>query len=172
MSHQIVEESHFFLYSICLGFAISFLYDIIRLIRNLIPHNSFFISLEDILFWIFSSCTQFLLLYKLNNGMVRWYSIAGALLGMVFYIKSIGQYMVAFMSKLIRKTLHIVYHIFITIISPIKLILQKIKPVFMRIIQIFKKRRKKVKNKLTGRLNRVKISLCKRNNPKDKEVQL
>ena len=91
MSHQIVEESNFFLYSVCMGFIISFIYDMIRLVRNLIPHNSFFISIEDILFWIFTSLVQFLLLYKVNNGMIRWYSIAGALLGMMLYIKSVGQ---------------------------------------------------------------------------------
>lgn len=172
MSQQIVEESNFFLYSVCMGFVISFIYDIIRLFRNLVPHNSFFISIEDILFWIFTSIVQFLLLYKVNNGMVRWYSIAGALLGMILYIKSMGQYMVSFMSYFIKKILHVVYRIFLFVISPIKLLLQKINPVFMRIVQNFKKTKKKVKNKLTGNLNRVKISLCKRNNPKDNEVEL
>ena len=101
MSHQIVEESNFFLYSVCMGFIISFIYDMIRLVRNLIPHNSFFISIEDILFWIFTSLVQFLLLYKVNNGMIRWYSIAGALLGMMLYIKSVGQYMVSYVSHFI-----------------------------------------------------------------------
>lgn len=172
MSHQIVEESNFFLYSVCMGFIISFIYDMIRLVRNLIPHNSFFISIEDILFWIFTSLVQFLLLYKVNNGMIRWYSIAGALLGMMLYIKSVGQYMVSYVSHFIKKILHVVRRILVFVISPLKLLLEKTKPVFMRIVQNFKKSKKKVKNKLTGKLNRVKISLCKRNNPKDKEVEL
>lgn len=172
MSHQIVEESNFFLYSICVGFLISFIYDIIRLIRSLVPHNSFFISLEDVLFWLFTSCVQFLLLYKLNNGMVRWYSIAGALFGMVLYIKSLGQYMVSFLSGIIKKILHIVKRIFTIVISPFKMITQKAKPVFMRIEQILKKNKKKGKKKLTDGLNKVKISLYKRNNHGDEEVEL
>ena len=172
MSYQIVEESHFFLYSLCLGFVISFIYDILRLIRNLIPHHWFFIALEDIFFWIFTSIVQFLLLYKVNNGMIRWYSIAAALLGMVLYIKSLGQYMVAYMSFFIRKILHIGQQIFLNVISPITWLIQKAKPVFMRFVQKWTKRQKKVKNKLTGKINRVKITLHKRIGYKDKEVEL
>ena len=172
MSYQIVEESHFFLYSLCLGFVISFIYDIIRLIRNLIPHHWFFISLEDILFWIFTSIVQFLLLYKVNNGMIRWYSIAAALLGMVLYIKSLGQYMVAYMSHFIRKILHIGQQIFLCAISPIKWLVQKIKPVFMRFVQKCTISQKKTKNKLTGKINRVKITLHRKTRRKDKEVEL
>ena len=172
MSYQIVEESNFFLYSLCLGFIISFIYDIIRLIRNLIPHHWFFISLEDILFWIFTSIVQFLLLYKVNNGMIRWYSIAAALLGMVLYIKSLGQYMVPYMSYFIRQILHIGQHIFLIVISPIKCLVQKAKPVFMRIVQKWMGSQKKVKNKLTGKLNRVKITLHEKNRRKNKEVDL
>ena len=127
---------------------------------------------EDIVFWIFTSFVQFLLLYKMNNGMIRWYSIAGALLGMIIYIKSLGQYMVSFLTYIIKKILHVGQHIFIIVISPIRLFLEETKPVFMRIVQKFSKRAKKGKNKLTGRLNGVRISLYKRNNPKDKEVEL
>ena len=172
MSYQIVEESNFFLYSLCLGFIISFIYDMIRLIRNLIPHNAFFIALEDILFWVFTSIVQFLLLYKVNNGMIRWYSIAAALLGMVLYIKSLGQYMVAYLSYFIRKILHIGQHIFIYVISPIKWLVQKAKPVFMRFVQKCEHNQKKAKNKLTGKLNRVKITLHTKIRHRDKEVDL
>ena len=80
--------------------------------------------------------------------------------------------MVSYMSHFIKKILHVVRRILVFAISPLKSLLEKTKPVFMRIVQKFKKSKKKAKNKLTGRLNRVKISLCKRNNPKDKEVEL
>jgi len=172
MSHQIVEESTFFLYSVCMGIIITFIYDLIRLLREMIPHNTFFISIEDILFWIFTCFAQFMLLYKVNNGMVRWYSIAGAFFGMIIYKKSIGQYMVVILSKIIRKTLHVALRIFMYVISPIRWIVRKTKPVFMRIAQNYRLKRKKAKNKLTDKVNGVKISLCKRKYQQDEEVEL
>ncbi|MBR1691355.1 MAG: spore cortex biosynthesis protein YabQ [Lachnospiraceae bacterium] len=155
-----------------MGIVITFIYDLIRLLREIIPHNTFFISIEDILFWIFTCCAQFLLLYKVNNGMVRWYSIAGAFLGMILYKKSIGQYMVVFLSQIIRKILHIVLRIFIYVISPIRWLIRKTKPVFMRIAQNFLKRPKNAKNKLTDKVNGFKISLYKRKYSQDEEVEL
>ena len=172
MSHQIVEESNFFLYSVCMGIIITFIYDLIRVLRKIIPHNTFFVSLEDMLFWFFTACAQFLLLYKVNNGMVRWYSIAGALLGMILYKKSIGQYMVVVLSKIIQKILHIALRLFMYVISPIRWMIRKIKPVFMRIAQNYREKGKIAKNKLTGNINRTKMSLYKQKNPQDEEVEL
>ena len=172
MSHQIVEESTFFLYSVCMGIIITFIYDLIRVLREIIPHNTFFVSLEDILFWIFTCFAQFVLLYEVNNGMVRWYSIAGAFFGMILYKKSLGQYMVVFLSKIIRKTLYIALRIFMFVISPIRWIVRKTKPVFMRIAQNYLRKSKKAKNELTDKVNGVKISLCKHKHQQDNEVEL
>lgn len=171
MSHQIVEESNFFLYSVCMGIIITFIYDWIRLLREMIPHNTFFVSIEDLLFWFFTSCAQFFLLYKMNNGMVRWYSIAGAFIGMILYKKSIGQYMVVVCSKMIRKTLHVVHRLFMYAISPIRWLLRKTNPVFMRIAQKIRNTQKIAKNKLTHAMIGSKISLYKKK-PQDEEVEL
>ncbi|MBO6015768.1 MAG: spore cortex biosynthesis protein YabQ [Lachnospiraceae bacterium] len=172
MSRQIVEEFTFLWYSVCMGIVITFFYDMIRLFRELIPHKKWMVSAEDTLFWIITCAAQFMLLYKVNNGILRWYSIAGAFLGMILYKKTIGLYMVVFLSKLIRKTLHIVLRIFMYVFSPIRWIVRKAKPVFMRIAQNFRSRQKNAKNKLTAQVGKVKISLCKHNNPKDGEVEL
>lgn len=167
-----MEESRFFLYSVCMGLIITFIYDFIRLARAVIVHSNFFITLEDIIFWIFTSCALFLMLHKVNNGMLRWFTIAGALLGMVMYRKSLGQYMVVFLTSVIKKIQHLVLQIFTFIFSPIRWLLLKIKPVFMRITQKSRMRGKKARNRLTAYRKRVKISLCKHKNRDGGEVEL
>lgn len=167
-----MEESNFFLYSVCMGIIITFIYDLIRVFREIVPHNAFFVSIEDMLFWFFTSCAQFILLYKMNNGMVRWYSIAGALIGMILYKKSFGQYIVVILSRLIKKIQHIVLRLFMYAISPIRWLLRKIKPVFMRIAQNFRRKQKIAKNKLTDMINRSKMSLYKQKKTQDDEVEL
>lgn len=172
MSSEILKEVYFLLYSVCMGIMITFVYDIFRLLRAVIPHKNFFIAFEDIVFWFFTSISLFLMLYKVNNGAVRWFSIAGALLGMVIYRKSLGQYMVVFLSNIIKKILHIVKRVFGIVFSPIRMLARKLKPVFMRITQNSKESTKNAKNKLTDLLKGVKISLCKRKKPNDGEVDL
>ena len=53
MSSQIVEETLFLYHAVLLGVFVAVIYDVIRIFRRVIKHNRFFISLEDILYWIF-----------------------------------------------------------------------------------------------------------------------
>ena len=52
LSQSIYQEIQFLGYSLCLGVIITFVYDNIRVVRRVLRHNNFFISLEDLLFWI------------------------------------------------------------------------------------------------------------------------
>ena len=76
------------------------------------------------------------------------------------------------MSFFIRKILHIGRRILAFVISPIKWLVQKINPVFMRIVQKWMMGKKKTKNKLTDKINRVKITLNKKNRHEGEEVDL
>lgn len=172
MSSEILEEVYFLLYSVCMGIIITFVYDMFRLLRAVIPHNNLAVAIEDIIFWIFTSVALFLLLYTVNNGAVRWFSIAGALLGMILYRKSLGQYMVVFLSSIIKKILDVARRVFAYVFSPIRFVLKKSNAVFMRILQKTGLDAKKAKNKLTDLVKGVKIALRKRKKPNDGEVDL
>lgn len=154
MSYEIIEETNFFLYSVCAGIIVTLAYDFIRLLREVIPHNGFFTAVEDILFWIFTSCCLFLMLHEVNNGTIRWFVIAGAFLGMIIYKKSFGQYIVGFMSTIIKKLLHIAK-------SALNL-------VFKPLLRVSRK----VRNLLTDMKKKVKMFLCKHKNPDNGEVEL
>ena len=77
---------HFFL----LGMGITICYDGIRFIRLLIPHNNVFIAIEDVAFWIITGFVVFYMFLKESNGSIRFFSIGGAILGMVVKNKLTG----------------------------------------------------------------------------------
>lgn len=154
MSAEIINESHFLLYSIFAGVIITMVYDIIKIVRNVIPHDGFFIAIEDTIFWIFASLYLFSMLYKMNNGTVRWFAIAGSAVGMIVYKKLLGQYIVEIMSTAIIRLLHIVSRAVGFLFSPVKWLVSK---VFTKL----KKLKNYVKNRLTDKIKKGKILLCK-----------
>ncbi len=107
MSFFIVEESRFWLNFVLLGAGITLVYDCLRIIRRVFPHGIIWISLEDLLYWIFVSFSIFYLLYYENNGAFRWFAIFGAALGMVLYKKSLSEWLVARLSGLLLWIRHL-----------------------------------------------------------------
>ena len=97
------NENLFLLHSVIMGVYLAFLYDSIRISRRILPHNTFFVSLEDIVFWGYMGVEVFLLMYRESNGMLRWFSVAGALAGIFGYKKLVGRYYVHYVSLVIRK---------------------------------------------------------------------
>lgn len=154
MSPEIINESYFLLYSIFSGVVITVVYDMIKIVRNVIPHDGFFIALEDICFWIFASLFLFSMLYKMNYGTVRWFAIAGSGLGMMAYKKLIGQYIVEIMSTAMNGLLHMVWKLADVLFLPIKWLVSIM-------LKSMKKIKKDIKKRLTDIIKKGKIQLCK-----------
>ena len=112
LSESIYHELRFLLYSFLLGIIITFVYDNIRVFRRVIRHNTFFISLEDLFFWIGVSLSIFLLQHRENDGIFRWFSVVGAFMGMLVYRKTISRFYIKQMTILLRKILKILYLFF------------------------------------------------------------
>jgi len=68
-----------------------------------VRHNNFFVSFEDLLFWIFCALTVFALMYNMGNGNLRWFAVFGALGGMFAYLKIVSPWFVRGMSALLGK---------------------------------------------------------------------
>ncbi len=106
----------YFLWSLALGLAMAVAYDVLRLLRRVIPTCDIVINLEDIGFLIIGSVAFMLLAYKLNNGVLRMYSIASAAGTFGLYRLMVGrrlvdvlEYIYTFVSKLVVKTVKILY---------------------------------------------------------------
>lgn len=98
-------ENEFMLHALFMGVFITFVYDILRILRRVFPHKGFFISLEDIIFWIYCAVKVFLLMYHESNGTLRWFAILGAIAGMLMYMRLVSPFLVKYVSLVLQKIL-------------------------------------------------------------------
>jgi len=159
MSQNIVNEITFFLHSFFMGIIITFVYDGFLILRRLVRHSNLLISLEDMLFWIACAIGVFYMLYEENNGILRWFAVFGAALGMIAYKKSISSLVINAVSLLIARIFRILFGILRFLLKPVRFLYRKT----VRFLAAFSRKGKKVgkcaKNKLTGKLKLLKITL-------------
>lgn len=161
MSQDIVQEISFFLHSTIMGIVITFVYDWFLILRKLIKHNNLWISIEDLLFWLACGIGVFYMLYRENNGMLRWFTVIGAVIGMACYKVLIGKKFVNIMSTCIYKIMWLIFKILQVIVKPIKWLFSKIRKLAVFIKKKLKKLRNFIKNKLTVCIKMFKMILCK-----------
>lgn len=101
------NENVFLLHALVMGIFITFTYDLLRIFRRVVPHASFFVSLEDIAFWIYCGAEVFLLMYHEGDGSLRWFAIMGAMAGMFLYKKLISGLLVKYVSLALAKALEV-----------------------------------------------------------------
>lgn len=118
------NQASLFLTTVIIGFSIGFLYDWIRIFRNIIKHANFVVQIEDVIYWICVSIGMFIIMLNKNYGEIRAFSICGFFLGMVIYFFTLSHLfmhvsmaVVSFIKKVIMITIHI-------ILTPIKLLLK------------------------------------------------
>ena len=98
-------ENEFLLHALLMGIFITFIYDLLRIFRRVIPHNGFFVSMEDLAFWIYCGGEVFLMMYHEGNGSLRWFAVLGALSGMVLYRKLVSGIFVKYVSLFLTRML-------------------------------------------------------------------
>lgn len=121
------NENVFLLYALLMGIFITFVYDILRIFRRVIPHGNLLISLEDMGFWIYCAARVFLLMYHESNGTLRWFAVLGALVGMFLYKKTVSPSFVKYTSMLLRKVLGALGKIGSFLLKPMASMLQRAK---------------------------------------------
>jgi spore cortex biosynthesis protein YabQ len=148
MNEAITVELQFFLISILWGAIILLVYDILRIFRRLIPHNSIFLALEDLIFWVLASVFIFAMIYTMNNGTIRGFSVIGMGIGMTLYHFIFSELVVKWITKVL-----------LLLLSPLKFFIGRIK----RVLHFFASRLKKVLVSVLSRLKKtvksVKIAL-------------
>ncbi len=80
-------ETLFLLQSVKYGFLLSFLYDLLRIVRKIIPHSGGLVAFEDLCFWFYTGVKVFLMMQQMYNGSIRWFAILGGLFGIWIYCK-------------------------------------------------------------------------------------
>lgn len=135
------QENLFLLHALWMGVFISFLYDILRVYRRLFPHGLFWVSVEDLAFWIYCSAEVFFLMHREGDGSLRWFAVLGAMLGMAAYVKLVSPLFVKYS---------------LMILGPVVRFFRKQCGAVHRKVSLFMKKRKK---KLTSLLRMIKIKV-------------
>ena len=143
MSQSIVVEAVFAAKCIGVGVMIAVAYDLLRILRNCVRHNRMAISAEDLVYWVLCAFFIFAVLYCENDGILRWYCVAGAALGMFVYEKTLSPYFVHIMSTVVQKTIYLVARGVSWILKPLKSLFFGLRKVGAKLCKFFTKRKKR-----------------------------
>lgn len=97
------QELLFFCRTFLAGVLLAAAYDILRIFRNVISHNDFFVSLEDLLYWCVAGVFLFSVIYLENDGIIRVYALAGICLGALIYNWGLSGFLVKYLSAFLSK---------------------------------------------------------------------
>lgn len=120
MSDSIIQEVEFLGSSFLTGVLILVLYDIIRIFRRVIIHSVGAVGAEDFIYWLLVTFFIFSMLFRENNGAIRWFSVIGIFLGMVLYNMTISLFFVKYVSFIFIKIRKVIEKILQFILKPIK----------------------------------------------------
>ncbi len=121
-----------FMSTVAVGYALGFVYDVFRIIRKTFAHPDFLTQIEDVLFWIFVTGVMCLFMLNKNYGEIRFFSIAGAALGMILYFYTLSIVVISvsvFAVNLIKK---IVMTLINLILFPLKLAYNIVDKILLR----------------------------------------
>ncbi len=95
-------QAQLFLLTVLIGGGMGLLYDGLQVFRHTLPHNRFWIQLEDALFWLLAVFAVFLILLRANAGEVRFFSIFGLFGGMGLYFLTLSPLVLAVSDTILR----------------------------------------------------------------------
>lgn len=83
-------ELAYFCAAVFFGVTAALCYHLLLLFRTVCKHSTAVTDAEDILFFAAAGVAFFLTSYEKNNGILRWYAFAGAGIGILAYIRTLG----------------------------------------------------------------------------------
>lgn len=154
ISAAILKETDIFWKALALGGILMFVYDMLRILRRLVRHNTWWVDLEDFLFWVGSAIAIFSMLFRENDGYLRGFSIGGVVLGMLLYAATLSPLVVKASVFVLKKIAFVLTRPLVWVSRLLKIPLRAIRRQGKKIMVFSKKRLKKI-------WKTVKIRLCK-----------
>ena len=155
------NQAYIFLSTVYAGLIIGFLYDCCRMIRKMIRAGVAVTGILDLLFWSIIGVLSFLVLYYVNDGNVRIYTLLGFGVGWILYLLSL--------SRLIMKTLNWIYDTLAKLIQwLVKIILWPFKKLWKSFAKPFKWV-KRGAGKLKRGISKIFQNFLKKTNKKSEE---
>ncbi len=100
---EIDQEVAIFLSACLTGNVIYLAYEAVLIVRQLLKHSYFLISVEDMLYWIVIGLFLFSEIYRTCDGSIRWYFLVGTLIGAGvthFFARKIKKRIAKFLQRL------------------------------------------------------------------------
>lgn len=101
MNASIIREFYFWIYSVATGIMLALFYDVIRLWRRIVKHKRWQRDIEDFFYWVICFFVSFYLLYYGNNGVIRYFAVMGAGIGMGLYFATFGRFLMCWIYRLL-----------------------------------------------------------------------
>ena len=102
MEIYLAEQVWVFFHSLLLGALLGILYDVFRITRLAFVIPSLLVLLEDLAFFLLSSILLFNYLLQFSHGQIRYFILAGVVLGWILYYCSVGRIVMGVASRFIH----------------------------------------------------------------------
>lgn len=112
MSKGILQELQTVGTALLCGAVITIVYDLLRIFRRVLVHGNFWIGVEDLFFWIWTSLWIFSVLYRENDGNFRMYTMISMVLGMIVYHKTVSEPFVRIAGTILKKIIRVLFYPF------------------------------------------------------------
>ena len=66
-----------FIMSVAVGIALTLSYDLLRVFRRVVSHNSILIAMEDVCFWLIWTYVTLECIHVYGDGVLHWYMAGG-----------------------------------------------------------------------------------------------
>lgn len=99
MSQNILIEARLLGASVLTGAFLMLVYDLLRILRMIIPHGWAAVGVEDLLYWCMAGLATFYLLYRENDGSLRLFMIGTVLLSMTVYDRCFSRFFLKLLKK-------------------------------------------------------------------------
>lgn len=101
MNQAIAGDVRFFFASVLLGVIAALVYDLLRVFRRVWKQSLFFVSFQDFVFWFLLGLSGFLLIYRYNDGVLRFFVLLGIGTGALLYYETLGRVFVSLCLKVL-----------------------------------------------------------------------
>jgi spore cortex biosynthesis protein YabQ len=101
----VTQENEFLLHAMEMGIFLAFVYDVLRVLRRVIPRGAVLTSLEDLAFWCFLTGEALRLLHYENHGILRWYAILATGAGIWAYERLASPLFLKYATLVMKKLL-------------------------------------------------------------------
>lgn len=101
MGELVTWELQYMAVAVTTGIFLAVCYDCIRIFRRMVLHGVFWMSVEDILFWMAVSLITFMVCFVEDAGNIRWFAVCGEILGSYMYNLTVGPFLVKYVSLLL-----------------------------------------------------------------------